>query len=287
MQSYFEQALIQLMKFEGSVSWMYLDTVGKVTVGVGLMLPDAAAAQVLPFQAAGEAATPEQIAADFHRVAGLPKGKLPNFYRVAGSVELDQATITAKLRDILNSFEEKLRESIAGYDALPDGVKQALLDMAYNLGPEGLIQGYPHFLSAIEAGDWDRAADGCSRRGPAPARNAWTRAAILSAIPIHKIEAEAASLAYRLGSLLRWLPDWLLRAFSSCPETRLPFQPSHPEPYLPKEFVCSSSVAASPPAPPRAPSRPLPFSPRSLSTFRRRTSPASRSAPRSRSSRTV
>ena len=41
----------KLKEFEGCVPWMYRDTVGKVTVGVGLMLPDINAAQALPFLA--------------------------------------------------------------------------------------------------------------------------------------------------------------------------------------------------------------------------------------------
>ena len=210
MQNYFEQALAQLVKFEGSVPWMYLDTVGKVTVGVGLMLPDAPSAQALPFQLNGQPATPDQIAAEFHRITTLPWAKLPNFYRAPSSLELDSTTITEKLRIVLTGFEQKLRDALKGYDAFPDGVKQALLDMAYNLGPAGLLKEYPHFLAAIKSGNWTAAAAGCTRRGPAPARNDWTKASILSAIP-HDIQAQAESWAYRLGHLLWWLPKWLLR----------------------------------------------------------------------------
>jgi GH24 family phage-related lysozyme (muramidase) len=46
-----------LKQFEGCVPWMYRDTVGKVTVGVGLMLPDVRAAQALPFLAGERAAS--------------------------------------------------------------------------------------------------------------------------------------------------------------------------------------------------------------------------------------
>ena len=45
MATYLEQSLEKLKEFEGCVPWMYRDTVGKVTVGVGLMLPDVEAAQ--------------------------------------------------------------------------------------------------------------------------------------------------------------------------------------------------------------------------------------------------
>jgi hypothetical protein len=66
----------------------------------------------------------------------------------------------------------------------------ALLDMAYNLGPAGLLKGYPRMLSAVEAGDWAQAAAECVRGGIGAARNAWTKQQFLSAA-IAKISAEA------------------------------------------------------------------------------------------------
>ena len=42
--------LPQLKIFEGSIPFMYVDSTGNVTVGVGNMLPNAAAAQKLAFQ---------------------------------------------------------------------------------------------------------------------------------------------------------------------------------------------------------------------------------------------
>ena len=181
MSGTFDQSLAQLKSFEGCVPWMYRDTAGKVTVGVGLMLPNAAAACALPFQTAeGAAATAEQIAAEFARVEALAMGKLPSFYRAAGSLELPQAVIDEKLSAVLAGFEATLRENLTGYDALPDGVKMALLDMAYNLGPAGLLEGYPRMIHAVETGAWAEAAAQCARGGINAARNAWTRQQMMS-----------------------------------------------------------------------------------------------------------
>jgi GH24 family phage-related lysozyme (muramidase) len=173
---------------------MYRDSVGKVTVGVGLMLRDAAAACALPFQTAGGvAATSEQIAADFARVEALALGKLPSFYRVAGSLELPEATIEQKLSAVLTGFETTLRVKLPGYDKLPDGVKMAVLDMAYNLGPTGLLEGYPRMIHALETGAWAQAAAECARGGINAARNAWTRQQMLSAA-VGTIQAEAEAM---------------------------------------------------------------------------------------------
>ena len=81
MQSYLEQFLAKLEFFEGSIPWMYRDTVGKVTVGVGVMLPDAPAATALPFKIAGHPASATEIAAEFARVDAIPMGREANFYR--------------------------------------------------------------------------------------------------------------------------------------------------------------------------------------------------------------
>jgi GH24 family phage-related lysozyme (muramidase) len=194
MPGYFDQSLAQLKSFEGCVPWMYRDSVGKVTVGVGLMLRDAAAACALPFQTAGGvAATSEQIAADFARVEALALGKLPSFYRVAGSLELPEATIEQKLSAVLTGFETTLRVKLPGYDKLPDGVKMAVLDMAYNLGPTGLLEGYPRMIHALETGAWAQAAAECARGGINAARNAWTRQQMLSAA-VGTIQAEAEAM---------------------------------------------------------------------------------------------
>jgi GH24 family phage-related lysozyme (muramidase) len=218
MDGYFDQSMSQLKTFEGCVPWMYRDTVGKVTVGVGMMLPDAAAACALPFQTEeGAAATAQQIAAEFARVEALTMGKLPSFYRAAGALELPEAVIDDKLSSVLEGFEATLRTHLAGYDALPGGVKMALLDMAYNLGPEGLLKGYPKMIHAVETGAWAEAAAQCARGGINAARNEWTRQQMLSAV-VGTIQAEAEAVEGWLRRAWRWVK----RAFgigkpSCCP----------------------------------------------------------------------
>ena len=198
MATYLEQSLAKLEEFEGSIPWMYLDTVGKVTVGVGLMLPDAAAATHLPFKIAGRPATQAEIEAEFARVDRMPMGRPALSYRSKGGPELDQMSIDTLLRSVLVGFEGELRKGLKGYDALPDSVKLALLDMAYNLGPVGLLHGYPKLLHAVEQGDWAQAATACMRRGPGAARNEWTRQMFVGNI-LGRLEAEAESSLKRLA----------------------------------------------------------------------------------------
>lgn len=196
-----DQSIAELKKFEGCVPWMYRDTAGKVTVGVGLMLPNAAAACALPFAAATGPATQEQITAEFARVNALPAGKVPGFYKTTTSLELPQQVIDAKLNEVLTEFQGILREKVQGYDKLPDVVQLVLLDMAYNLGPTGLLTEYPRMFDAIDSGAWAQAAAECERVGAGSARNAWAKQELLSAVVatiragmVAEIKAEAASL---------------------------------------------------------------------------------------------
>jgi GH24 family phage-related lysozyme (muramidase) len=200
--NYLEQSLAKLKEFEGCVPWMYRDTVGKVTVGVGLMLPTASAAESLPFLLDGRAATTAEIAAEFARIDAMTMGRLPAFYRPATSLQLSQETIDAKLNAVLQGFEAELRMEIPHYDGLPDGVKMALLDMIYNLGPAGLFHGFPHLMAAVESGSWAQAAACCMRHGPSAERNAWTREQFLSAV-VTTIKAEAEGWLTRIRLRLR------------------------------------------------------------------------------------
>jgi GH24 family phage-related lysozyme (muramidase) len=187
---------------------MYRDTVGKVTVGVGLMLPDAKAAEALPFVRGTRAATPDEIAAEYARVDTMTLGRASSFYKTPTSLELSQQTIDAKLSSVLLGFEANLRTEFPHYDTLPDGVKMALLDMIYNLGPAGLFKGFPHLIAAIQTGAWAQAAEHCMRRGPGAARNTWTRQQFLSAV-IGTIRAEAEGWLTRIWRRLRQIWDGL------------------------------------------------------------------------------
>ena len=205
MANYLEQSLAKLKEFEGCVPWMYRDTVGKVTVGVGLMLPDEAAAQGLGFAVGGEAANAEEVAAEFARVMALPEGRAAAFYRCAASLELPAAVIDAKLLTVLAGFEAALQGRLQRYDAMPQDAKLALLDMAYNLGPERLFQEYPRMMRAVMEGAWAQAAAQCMRQGPGAARNAWTRAMLLAAAAGGEMKAVEAEAEGWLGRLKRWV----------------------------------------------------------------------------------
>jgi len=173
---------------------MYLDSVGKVTVGTGLMLPNTEAAIALPFQFDNRPAVAQEIMVDFRRVSMMAKGKAAGFYHGAMSVVLAAADIDSLLRQRVAGVEGQLREAISTYDAFTSPAKLALLDMAYNLGISGLIKGFPKLLKAIVTGNWKAAADECHRNGPSTARNDWTKQQLLSLATMPQITAAAEAI---------------------------------------------------------------------------------------------
>jgi GH24 family phage-related lysozyme (muramidase) len=181
MATYLDLSLKKLEEFEGSIPWMYRDAAGNVLVGVGLVLPDATTATRLGFTVNGRAATAKEIIMEFRRVDALPMGRPALFYRGADRPELPQDEIDSLLLTVLVGFDAELRTAFADYDGFPDSVKMALLDMGYNLGPAGLLDGYPRMIGAVVAGAWAQAAANCERIGPGAARNTWTREMFLEA----------------------------------------------------------------------------------------------------------
>jgi GH24 family phage-related lysozyme (muramidase) len=180
---YLTDSYLSLKRFEGVIPYLYLDSVGYVTVGVGFMLVSIYAAATLPFvNPDGSNASPDQIAAEFNRVQALPAGKTADFYHTIASLALPMSSIDQLLASKVNSFEVSLRRLYSGYDAFPDGVKEALIDMIYNLGAAKLQATYPKFNAAVNAQDWKTAAEQCHRNGPSGDRNTWTAQQFMEAI---------------------------------------------------------------------------------------------------------
>jgi GH24 family phage-related lysozyme (muramidase) len=180
--SYLDDSLAHLEIFEGTVPWMYLDTKGFVTVGVGELLASVDKAGTLAFvDPDGEPCAQEAILNEFNRVSALVPAKVAAFYRSPTSPVLPHAAIDTLLMNHLNFFDGQLATRFGNYAGFPDPAKLGLLDMIYNLGQVGLFQHFPHFTAAVDKQDWLGAAANCHRVGPSQARNDWTRQQFLAA----------------------------------------------------------------------------------------------------------
>lgn len=183
--SYLDDSVLALAGFEGNVAWMYLDTYGNVTVGVGKMLPDAVAAARLPFrQKDGSPAVPELVFADFSRVVKMVPGKVPHYYFIPEAMVLSPADVDALLKDTVRMLDQGLAKAFPAYSSFPDAAKLGMLDMGYNLGITRLQYEYRHFCASARIPDFKAMARQCDRDAHDPEfarRNAWTRNKFLEA----------------------------------------------------------------------------------------------------------
>jgi GH24 family phage-related lysozyme (muramidase) len=175
-------------RFEGSIPWMYLDTKGKVTVGIGHMIPDADAATRLPFTLSseppvGRAETADEIAvrSAFAVVATAPEGMLARRYERLTVPRLSTAAMRAVHEADTRAFLARIRARFDAFDSYPLPARLAVLDMAYNLGLDGLWRKFPRWRAACLDQDWRTCAKECRRRDIQASRNLWTRQRFLEA----------------------------------------------------------------------------------------------------------
>lgn len=164
----------EIKSSEGEISHMYLDTVGAVTVGVGNMLPNVAEAQKLGFvdRKTLKAATKEAIKTDYDTVKQQVKGLKASSYKKHTNLDLPANDISKLLDSRIDGFKKELKLKFSKFDTYPLTAQFALLDMAFNLGTNGLVTKFPSFKKAVEAEDWTTAAKESNRPQVSATRNA-------------------------------------------------------------------------------------------------------------------
>jgi GH24 family phage-related lysozyme (muramidase) len=168
----------ELVPFEGKVEYMYLDSVGLVTVGVGNMLPTAVAAIQLPFVNAStkQPASANEIAQAYDAVARSAQNQKYSKYKQNPSMELRDETIKElAIKRLRDEFVPGLQTLFGDFDTFPVIVRSALIDMAYNLGLKKLGGDFKRFCESVRAWDWAKAALACHRRGVQEKRNEWAK----------------------------------------------------------------------------------------------------------------
>ncbi|KAA3651328.1 MAG: hypothetical protein DWQ11_14365 [Proteobacteria bacterium] len=195
-----QQVVRKLEAYEGRVSHFYLDSVGKVTVGVGHLIADRGAVAgfdmiVVP---SGPLASLAEKQDEYDRIAAETVGYRASHYRAAARLLMPDAEIS-RLRDRhVRTFHRELQAIYTrhnGYpddfDALPEVVQMALFDLIFNLGATRLRHVFVNLDRAIRAGDWLRAAAESYRPQVSAARNWYVRQLFLSAtgVPVACVPA--------------------------------------------------------------------------------------------------
>jgi len=174
MNPEFKRKIRTLVKSgEGSIPHMYLDTVGKVTVGVGNMMPTAETAVELPFIHADSSlpATDDEVGNEFAFISQQTQGRLAGSYKEFTSLILTDEYIDELLDQRIEGFVQQLKRDFPNYDHYPEPARLGLIDMAFNLGNSGLINKFPSFTRAAREEDWASCQRECHRRGISDTRN--------------------------------------------------------------------------------------------------------------------
>ncbi|WP_199063397.1 hypothetical protein [Serratia sp. ASV30] len=167
----FNAVYAKLLENESKVPYMYLDSNGNVTVGVGIKLPSVAAAQKMGFlKTDGKRATAAEIKAEFDRVKSVGKGKIASAYKSSGSLTLSEAEIKSSFRAYVDNDRKSLRDRYPSFYDFSLKIQVALHDMIYQLGVAGLGK-FTNFNTAVNKKDWAKAAIESKRPDANAARN--------------------------------------------------------------------------------------------------------------------
>lgn len=173
--------LVRLEKFEGRIPYMYRCTGGEVTVGIGHAIPSGGDAVALDWNVNGQAPTPDQVRADYAKVAAAAKGLVAKTYQPLSQCRMTDAAIDALAAGDVTKFTGLIAAALPNWNTYPDGVQAALFDMAYNLGVGGLLK-FHKLIAACDAADWATAANQCHRLGIGEDRNQETAALFRQAL---------------------------------------------------------------------------------------------------------
>lgn len=186
-------ALSMFKEYEGNIPYMYLDSRGYVTVGVGFLLDSANAATDYAFCLSNAAAVPcppaavpsvpqkataDQIKAEWEKIKCQAIPHLASFYEKFATMRMMPSDIDTVLTAKINEFEASARRTFPNWDTFPSSAQLALLDMIYNLGS---LRDFPKLVAAAQKKDWVTCAAECYRNGPSEQRNNDTKNRFLAA----------------------------------------------------------------------------------------------------------
>lgn len=157
----------KMEKYEGRTNYMYLDSKGLVTVGVGHLIKDIASAQTMSFKKSdNKPASKDEIKADYEAVKKQPSNRLASFYKKHTKLHLADADINTLTNKHIDNFEGELKKIFPDFSTYPSEVQLALFDIIFNVGMTDLNNKWPTFKKAVKDKDWTTAAKESNRKAP-------------------------------------------------------------------------------------------------------------------------
>lgn len=168
-----DELFTDLKTWEGCVPYMYLDTVGLVTVGIGNLLRTVEDAKALPFVDSDTDEPASQLAIEqaYAAVSKMPPAQHWSKYKLRPSLELSNETSRdLALTRVASEFLPRLRRAFPDFDTYPPSAQRFMIDMAYN-GGVGYFR-KRGMVGPIEQRQWITAIVSLPTQGN-PRRNAW------------------------------------------------------------------------------------------------------------------
>ncbi len=148
---------------ENYLPYMYRDSDGNVTVGIGHLLPTASDAKNLDFFTRGPNVAAEDLDIEraFNRVknAPLPQNTVPTAFERFSNIRISEAYAETLALDIMDDFQRivRSRDYYPEFDSYPVLAKMGLLDLVYNRGAKGARDDYKRTTAAVRRRNWKQA----------------------------------------------------------------------------------------------------------------------------------
>jgi GH24 family phage-related lysozyme (muramidase) len=168
MEKLTKQLILQdLIDHEGCVTWLYCDTRGLVTIGIGNLVKMASDAEALPLSHGDtglEATSEEKRQAHRAVMTAFRDGRPAIYYAEVSDLRITKEFAHELLNQRLEgAFLPALRRRFPEFDQWPQQAQRVAVDMIYSLGERGLVERFPHFVHACRIQDWGLAAQHCTR----------------------------------------------------------------------------------------------------------------------------
>lgn len=151
-----------LVHFEDDIPYLYVDSTGHITIGIGTMIPNLERAYSLGLHKVnGKLATQAEIRAEFSRLQALARQNSNNLrataYQAVTSLYLNEQERKGLLASHVQNDRRNLRNLFDNFESIPFAGQITLHNMMYNLG-YGNFRGYNNFCEAIRTRAYDVAA---------------------------------------------------------------------------------------------------------------------------------
>lgn len=182
-----------ILKFEKKINHFYLDSVGKVTVGVGHLIPNKMAVGTVTMykvvnKLPGIIATAQEKQKEYDTILKQKRGYKAEWYAKYTTLAMKDSDSTALLNRHIDTFYKELTtiyKKAKGYpddfDNMDKNIQAALFDMIFNLGAKKITTKFPTFNKALKSGDWIKAATESNRPQISPQRNIYVKNKFLAA----------------------------------------------------------------------------------------------------------